>query len=60
MYDIKDMKFVKDKELNNYDFSNYDSNLVNGLRLREQHIDEKELIKYVDNLLKIKDSKSLY
>lgn len=55
IYPIKDLKYVCKKKRNNeYDFSSYNKNLVKGLRLNEQNIEEKEIKKYADNMLKIK------
>ena len=38
---------------NGYDLSKYDERLVNGLRLREQDIEEGKLKTYVDNMLRL-------
>ena len=54
MYKIKDMKYVCNKKRNNgYDLSKYDEKLVNGLRLKEQNIEEDKLKTYVDNMLRL-------
>lgn len=55
MYKVKNMKYECNKKRNNgYDLSKYNEKLVNGLRLREQDIEEGKLKKYVDNMLRIK------
>lgn len=54
MYKVKDMKYVCNKKRNNgYDLSKYDEKLVNGLRLKEQDIEETKLKTYVDNMLRL-------
>ena len=54
MYKVKDMKYVCNKKRDNgYDLSKYDERLVNGLRLKEQDIEEDKLKTYVDNMLKL-------
>lgn len=54
MYKIKDMKYVCNKKRDNgYDLSKYDERLVNGLRLKEQDIEETKLRTYVDNMLRL-------
>jgi len=48
------MKYEYNKKRNNeYDLSKYDEKLVNGLRLREQDIEETKLKSYVDNMLRL-------
>ena len=54
MYKVKNMKYECNKKRNNeYDLSKYDEKLVNGLRLREQDIEESKLKTYVDNMLRL-------
>ena len=54
MYKVKNMKYECNKKRNNgYDLSKYDERLVNGLRLREQDIEEGKLKTYVDNMLRL-------
>lgn len=54
MYKVKNMKYECNKKRNNgYDLSKYDEKLVNGLRLREQDIEEGKLKTYVDNMLRL-------
>lgn len=54
MYKVKNMKYEYNKKRNNeYDLSKYDEKLVNGLRLREQDIEETKLKSYVDNMLRL-------
>lgn len=55
MYPIEDLKYVcNEKRSNGYDFSCYSEDLVKGLRLNEQNIEEKDLKEYVDNMLRNK------
>ncbi len=52
IYPIKDLKYVCKKKRNNgYDFSSYNEDLVKGLRLNEQNIEETDLKEYVDNMI---------
>ena len=54
MYKVKNMKYECNKKRNNgYDLSKYDEKLVNGLRLREQDIEEGKLKTYVDNMIRL-------
>ena len=54
MYRIENMKYVyEEKRDNGYDLSKYDEKLINGLRLKEQNIEESKLKTYVDNMLKL-------
>ena len=57
IYDIKDMKFVKD-DRNTVDFAEYNNAIPYeyyvGMRLSEQTIPVNNSIKYIKNLLAVK------
>ena len=58
MYKIENMKYIyEEKRDNGYDLSKYDEKLVNGLRLKEQNIEESKLKSYIDNMVKLMKNK---
>lgn len=55
IYPIENMKYNYDKKYDNkLDLSKYDKNIINGYRLKEQHMTIKEIDNYMDNLIKNK------
>ena len=54
MYPIENMKYVRDNIRDNgLDLSQYETNIIKGLRLKEQNMSKEEIDEYVNNLIKL-------
>lgn len=54
MYPIENMKYVRDNIRDNgLDLSQYETNIIKGLRLKEQNMSKEEIDEYINNLFKL-------